>query len=139
MDLTIQEQKDWIIRRASELLRDWSKDEEDQFDELAGDTGTDVSAMMIPTGSNGQDGNAEAILAVLRDAQSSLGRSAILERADIPSSGWARTIGLLKKRGIVKQIGDKGKATYRLVAGHPSTDRERAISVSSDEPSPNGV
>jgi very-short-patch-repair endonuclease len=139
LDVTIHEQKESVVRRAFELLAKWSDEEANEPDESGEDMETDTPAMVIRTGSNGQDGSSEEIIAVLRSAETSLGKSAILERADIPKSGWERTIRLLKKHGIVEQIGERGRATYRLVTGHLTADRDSTNSVISDGRSPNAL
>jgi very-short-patch-repair endonuclease len=113
-DDAIQEQKDWVIRRAYDLLREWSRPEANEADDWEGET--EPSASMFRPGSNGHNGHLEEIVAVLRNAESPLGKSAILERVDMPRSGWESAIRLLKKRGLVEQVGDRGRATYRLGA-----------------------
>jgi len=106
------EQKDWVVRRASELLREWGESEEDGSDESSDEEeGGDLDSR-VPASSMDEAEHCEAILIVLRDAESFLGKKAIMERADVPGNCWTRAIKALKSRGLVTQRGVKGGTTY---------------------------
>ena len=105
---------DRVIRRAYELLAEWS--EEDQVAEDIESDESDGSVKTPPPDGQAED-HAQAIIAALRDAESPLGKSAILELADIPESRWTRVTNLLKSTGRIVQYGNRGSTTYQLVNG----------------------
>ena len=53
-------------------------------------------------------------LSFLREAESFLGKKAIMEQVDVPGSCWTRAIKSLKSRDLVVQRGVKAGATYGL-------------------------
>ena len=67
-----------------------------------------------PANSNDASEHSEAILIVLRKAESFLGKKAIMEQVDVPGSCWTRAIKSLKSRDLVVQRGVKAGATYGL-------------------------
>jgi hypothetical protein len=85
-------QKDWVVRRAAELLQNWPEIEEHGTDDSSDLEDQNVLDSRITASSPDESEHSEAILRVLRDAESFLGRKAIMERADVPGSSWTKAI-----------------------------------------------
>jgi very-short-patch-repair endonuclease len=107
------EQRDRVIRRAHDLLTEWSEEYQEDVDNEDDDVADDAKT---PPAAGQEDDYIRAVIAVLRVAEP-LGKRAILEQAVIPESRWPRVIKLLKSRGMIEQSGNRSSTTYRLVNG----------------------
>jgi hypothetical protein len=102
-----------VIRRAHDLLTEWSEEYQEDVDNEDDDVADDAKT---PPAAGQEDDYIRAVIAVLRVAEP-LGKRAILEQAVIPESRWPRVIKLLKSRGMIEQSGNRSSTTYRLVNG----------------------
>jgi very-short-patch-repair endonuclease len=107
-----------IVRRAEELRRLWTTEDEAQDTEAAEDgepvLGNALFTAIDLPGHNGAGASA-AVLATIREARVPIAKAEVIERSGISPHEWASAIRRLLTDGAIVRHGSKRGARYRAI------------------------